>query len=504
VTVAAVPARRRAAVDTLAARLEPLRPSRRFGVRARLIFAFALGSFLSSALLAGVTWALVRDNLIDSRVNAALQQVFDNAKEVLDTLPQLTDDREIPDLLRDLGASPEGSRPILVRDVQPIPAFAEFGIESIPVSLRRVVEAGRPGRMRYTIEGDPNLAVGVPLQSVDAEYYEIVSLAELDDTLNSLSVALIAAGLLTTLTGAAIGWFVSRRVLRPLAEVGHAAEAIAGGNLDTRLEARRDPDLAPLAASFNEMAQALQDRIERDARFASDVSHELRSPLMTLAASIEVLQARRDEMPDRAQRALDLLVADVARFQTLVEDLLEISRIDAGAARLQLDEVLLPELVMQAVAASTDADVPVSVDAGIADLVVEADKRRLVRVIANLVDNAAKYGAGATAVTLRQVPGGVEIAVEDRGPGVPPDERERVFERFARGGEAGRRGSGEGVGLGLALVAEHIRLHGGTVWVEGRRDGQTGARFVVRLPVLAGGGEEPTAQLPVVDVGSMA
>jgi signal transduction histidine kinase len=346
--------------------------------------------------------------------------------------------------------------------------------------------------------------VGVPLQSVDAEYYEIVSLAELDDTLNSLSVALIAAGLLTTLTGAAIGWFVSRRVLRPLAEVGHAAEAIAGGNLDTRLEARRDPDLAPLAASFNEMAQALQDRIERDARFASDVSHELRSPLMTLAASIEVLQARRDEMPDRAQRALDLLVADVARFQTLVEDLLEISRIDAGAARLQLDEVLLPELVMQAVAASTDADVPVSVDAGIADLVVEADKRRLVRVIANLVDNAAKYGAGATAVTLRQVPGGVEIAVEDRGPGVPPDERERVFERFARGGEAGRRGSGEGVGLGLALVAEHIRLHGGTVWVEGRRDGQTGARFVVRLPVLAGGGEEPTAQLPVVDVGSMA
>lgn len=500
----AVRARRRAAVGSVAARLDNLRPSRRFSVRARLILAFGLGSLVSSAVLAGATWALVRDNLIDSRVTAALQQVFRNADEVLDTLPQLTDDREIPDLLRGLGASPEGSRPILVRDVQPIPAFAEFGAEVLPRSLRRLVESGEPARQRYPLNGEPTLAVGIPLPSVDADYYEIVSLAELDDTLNSLSVALVGAGLVTTLSGAALGWFVSRRVLRPLAQVGQAAEAIAGGNLDTRLEVRADPDLAPLAASFNEMAQALQGRIERDARFASDVSHELRSPLMTLAASIEVLQGRRDDLPERAQRALDLLVADVARFQTLVEDLLEISRIDAGAARLQLDEVLLPELVMQAVAASSDTDVPVSVDAGIADLVVEADKRRLVRVIANLVDNARKYGGGACEVSLRRAPGGVEIAVEDAGPGVPSEDRDRVFERFARGGEAGRRGSGEGVGLGLALVAEHVRLHGGTVWVEERPGGEPGARFVVRLPVLAGGREEPTAQMPAIDVGAPA
>ena len=106
------------------------------------------------------------------------------------------------------------------------------------------------------------------------------------------------------------------------------------------------------------MAQALQDRIERDARFASDVSHELRSPLMTLAASIEVLENQRDELPERAQAALDLLVADVDRFQQLVEDLLEISRFDAGVARLELEEVHLAELVMQAVSYATDADVP--------------------------------------------------------------------------------------------------------------------------------------------------
>ena len=133
--------------------------------------------------------------------------------------------------------------------------------------------------------------------------------------------------------------WASRRAVRPLRDAAKAAQAIAAGNLDTRLDVTDDRDLARLTTSFNEMVAALQHRIERDARFASDVSHELRSPLMTLAASTEVLQSRRDEMPDRAQAALDLLVADVARFQGLVEDLLEISRVDGGSAQLNLEEV---------------------------------------------------------------------------------------------------------------------------------------------------------------------
>jgi signal transduction histidine kinase len=233
------------------------------------------------------------------------------------------------------------------------------------------------------------------------------------------------------------------------------------------------------------MAQALQTRIERDARFASDVSHELRSPLMTLSASVEVMDARREEMPERAQAALDLLAVEVGRFSQLVEDLLEISRYDAGAVRLELDEVRLAEFVMQAVAATSEGrTVPVELDSELAGVVAQADKRRLMRVIANLLDNARKYGDGATGVSLRRVDDGVQIAVEDEGPGVPEDERGVIFERFARGGGAGRRGSGEGVGLGLALVAEHVRLHGGQVWVEGRLDGREGARFVIELPVL--------------------
>jgi signal transduction histidine kinase len=231
------------------------------------------------------------------------------------------------------------------------------------------------------------------------------------------------------------------------------------------------------------MAQTLQDRIERDARFASDVSHELRSPLMTLAASIEVMNNQRDDLPIRARSALDLMVGDIDRFQQLVEDLLEISRFDAGVARLELEEVHLAELVMQAVSHSTDADVPVELDAELAGVVVQADKRRIVRVIANLLDNAAKYGGGATSVALRRVEDGVQLAVEDRGTGVPAEDRGVIFERFSRGGLAGHRGSSEGVGLGLALVAEHVNLHGGKVWVEDRTDGEPGARFVVELPV---------------------
>jgi len=337
--------------------------------------------------------------------------------------------------------------------------------------------------MRFSYRDSTQLAVGVPLSSsVDAAYFEIVPLDELEGTLESLGISLVGAALVTTLAGAGLGWWAARRVLRPLAGIGDAARSIAEGELKTRVEASEDPDLAALATSFNEMAGALEERIERDARFASNVSHELRSPLTTLSASITVLENHRADMPKRAQAALDLMVADVNRFRQLIEDLLEISRFDAGVMHLDLDEVRVAELVMQAVSTSTDADIPLDIDAELAGVFVQADKRRLVRVIANLLDNAAKYAGGASRVELRQVDGNVQIAVEDEGPGIPEDDRLRIFDRFSRGLAAGRRSTSDGVGLGLSLVAEHVRLHGGGVWVEDCADGKPGARFVVVLP----------------------
>jgi two-component system sensor histidine kinase MtrB len=453
--------------------------TRRLGLRARITLAFAIGALLLSALLSATTWALTRENLLNQREDAATVIVYQNARIVRARVTPGTDKQALVSSL----STPLGSRPILYADEEFVSLTPEFGQDALPKEVRDAVLAGQPVRMRYELRGEMQLTIGIPIPSVDAAYFEIIALDDLQSTLEALGVSLIGASLLTTLAGAALGSWASRRALRPLSGVSTAAMALAGGHLDTRLEVSEDPDLRPISASFNDMAQTLQDRIERDARFASDVSHELRSPLMTLAASIEVMDNQRDDMPERARAALDLMVGDIDRFQQLVEDLLEISRFDAGVVRLELEEVHLAELVMQAVSHSTDADVPVELDAELAGVVVQADKRRIVRVIANLLDNADKYGGGATSVGLRRVEDGVQIAVEDRGGGVPEEDRSRIFERFSRGAVAGRRGSSEGVGLGLALVAEHVNLHGGQVWVEDRADGDDGARFVVELPV---------------------
>jgi two-component system sensor histidine kinase MtrB len=458
------------------------RPSitRRLGLRARITLAFAIGALLLSALLSATTWALTRENLVNQREDSALVLVYQNARTVQGRVGNPDTDQQ--SLLSSLSTA-RGARPILYSDKKYASLTPEFGQDALPDPLREEVIAGHAAHQRYVLRGQMQLAVGIPLPAAHAAYFEIISLDDIESTLEALGVSLVGASLVTTLAGAALGWWAARRALRPLTSVSKAAEALAAGQLDTRLEQSIDPDLRPITASFNDMAQALEDRIEQDARFASDVSHELRSPLMTLAASIEVLGNQREDLPDRAQAALDLMVADVDRFQTLVEDLLEISRFDAGVARLELEEVHLAELVMQAVSHASDVDVPVELDAALAGVVVHADKRRIVRVIANLLDNARKYGGGATGVGLRRVDDGIQIAVEDRGPGVPEEDRLLVFNRFSRGSSAGQRGTSEGVGLGLALVAEHVRLHGGQVRVEDRADGDEGARFVVELPV---------------------
>ena len=456
------------------------RITRRLGLRARITLAFAVGALLLSALLSATTLALTQENLLNQRENSATLILFQNAGILQRRITAETDTQQVLSNL----TSPLAGRPVLYYNDEFVSLTPQFGEEALPASLRSTVLAGQPARMRYELLGEMQLAVGVPIPSVGGAYFEITPLDSLQETIDALGVSLAGASLLTTLAGASLGWWASRRALRPLTGVSTAALALAAGRLDTRLESSDDPDLRPIAASFNDMAQALQDRIERDARFASDVSHELRSPLMTLAASIEVMSNQRADLPERAQSALDLMVADIDRFQQLVEDLLEISRFDAGVVHLELEEVHLAELVMQAVSHSTDVDVPVQLDAELAGVVVQADKRRIVRVIANLIDNAAKYGGGATSVSLRQVDDGVQIAVEDHGPGVPLEDRGLIFERFSRGGASGRRGSSDGVGLGLALVAEHVNLHGGRVWVDDRADGAPGAQFVVELPVV--------------------
>ncbi|MEI7505613.1 MAG: HAMP domain-containing sensor histidine kinase [Actinomycetes bacterium] len=452
------------------------------GLRSRILLTFGLGSLALSLFLALATFNFTRSNLVDERIGSAIDQTYANASRLAVDLQ--SNPTNIQTVLERLGAD----RPLVYFRGTWTGNDARFSSSAIPPSLLNAVLQNRqPATMRIEVENELVLAVGVPIDSVDAAYFEFPSLNDVRSTLNSVNLALILAAGITTLLGIVLGAIAASRAVRPLTAASQAAQAIAGGRLDTRLAETEDPDLAVLTSSFNDMASALQLRVERDTRFTSDVSHELRSPLMTLAASVEVMQARRDEMPERAQVALDLLVADVARFQGLVEDLLEISRFDAGGIRLNVDELLVGEFVRQAVAISSAPDTRILVAEIAEEMMIKGDRRRLARVVANLIDNGRAYGGGELEVSVfvpddEDPPSQIWITVEDHGPGVPHDERDLIFERFARGSIAGRRSGSEGAGLGLALVDEHIKLHRGRVWVEDRLDGLDGACFIIELP----------------------
>jgi signal transduction histidine kinase len=469
----------------LAQRVAQWQP-RRLPVRARVSGMFTVASFLLAILLAGAAYSFTRSSVVNQRDRAGIEQAYRDAQVAQNELS---------------GNNPSAGAAIDRLQALGVVRFAinyrgtwsasspQYGPDSIPSTLQaRVITDGVASRMITPVNGSPALVIGIPLTVTDATYFEFITLDDASSTLRSVLISLLFAAFITSLAGGLLGVLVASRAVRPLAEAAQAAQAIAGGRLDTRLEPSDDPDLRVLANAFNDMATALQARVERDARFTSDVSHELRSPLMTLAASVGVMQARREELPERSQAALDLLVADVERFQGLVEDLLEISRFDAGAIRLHKEELLVAEFVRQAVSVSSRPTTPVHVAPRAEQVFISGDRRRLARVLANLIDNTRIHGGDEPIVSVTEPEGEGEplghiwIAVEDHGPGVPAEERGRIFERFSRGAAAGRRGTNDGAGLGLALVDEHIRLHGGRVWVEDRLDGDTGARFVIELP----------------------
>jgi len=333
--------------------------------------------------------------------------------------------------------------------------------------------------MRVQVGNELNIVVGHPLPG-NAAYFEFFSLDEVSDTLRSVRLSLVLGAVITTALGVLAGQFAARRAVRPVGVAAQAAKAIAGGRLDTRLEPTEDPDLSVLANSFNDMAAALQTRIERDARFASDVSHELRSPITALSAAVELLDGRREELPERSQQALDVVVAQVRRFDQMVIDLLELSRIDAGTTELHREPVDPYELTSRVAHRYGFGDVSIDVDAKLPSPVL-VDKLRFERILANLLENAREHAGGPTRITAEPYGRkGMLLGVEDAGPGVARSERARIFERFARGSAARHR---IGTGLGLALVAEHATAQGGEAWVEDRHGG--GARFVVRLPTGA-------------------
>ena len=389
--------------------------------------AFAAGAAILSAALSLTTYGLVHHYLLDERESTAVHETYTHARVLKRDLAYAG--ANLGEALASLIDS-QGTVTLAYRQGEWYSASVSLGESSgtskpasLPPSLVSMVSRGMPARQRVIYQDQPAVVVGVPLESVHADYFEIQSLAELDHTLSLLAVVLFGCSVATTAGGLLIGRWASGRLVRPLHGIADVAAAISGGALDQRLPPTDDPDLSVLAASFNEMVAALEERIKRDARFASDVSHELRSPLTTVHASVELLEASRASLPPDSRRALDLLSAEIHRFSDMVQDLLEISRFDAGAANLDLEELAVDDLVVNTVAAYSQDTVPVSVSPAANGTWLLGDRRRLQRVLVNLLDNARAHAGGAVGVVVDRRGDEAEIAVEDVGPGVQPAER---------------------------------------------------------------------------------
>lgn len=443
-------------------------------LRWRVAILLGLGLLLVTSALAATTWNLATDYMLRQREQNATLQAEVNVRLTAEAVR--SDPGELEDLLAGLTTDPD-STILLLRADQVITSGRQVHPEQLPNELLGLAREGLPARQRLSVGGIPVLAVTVPTTVPDTVFVELFPLTQLDRVFRFLSTVLIAGTLASAAIGVAIGVWAARRALHPLTVLTAAASRIAAGDLGARLPAQTDRDLAPLAATFNTTAETLERRVRRDARFAGDVSHELRSPLTTMVNAAEILNRRRADLPATAATALDLLTSEVDRFARMVVDLTEISRADQAVDETALEPVDVAELLTDLPADRLSPGTRLDIESP--PPLVTADRVRLDRVLVNLLENAERHAGGATRLAVRREAGRVRIEVDDEGPGVPPDLRTRVFERFARGARSGSRGDDVGSGLGLALVAEHVRKQAGRVWVEDRPGG--GARFVVEL-----------------------
>jgi len=432
--------------------------------------------FLLSALILALTagsiiYGISRGYLIEVRQQTGIRQAQASAAAVQRLL--VPGNVDLPEQVRQLGGISESG--VLVTRGETVLASAGLSLPEVPPRLRRLVESGTQAHQRVRIDGEVRLLVGIPLTS-RASYYQSLPLNRVESGLRALTVAVVLAGLAGLLLSGLWARAATRRALRPVDELTAAAHAVARGELSTRLP-ETDRDLAAIARLFNATAAALERRVRSDARFASDVSHELRTPLTTMSNAMAVLDRRRAQLPEVAAEAVELLGSQIRRFERLVLDLLEISVHTEGSRSLALEHVHLPTFVRHVADANGWQGVDVDVRDAIAG--VTGDPRRLERIVCNLVANAQGHGSGLVRFGVSRCGDRVRLEVDDAGPGVPLEARERIFERFVHG--PARPGNEDGgAGLGLALVRELTALHQGRVWVEDRPGG--GARFVVELP----------------------
>jgi len=476
----------------------------------RVVVTTLLIGFGTVALLGAYVNSQIRDGLVDTRIDRVLQQSAQDSATAQQDIDASTAENpqdlnqlvvDVVGKLNVLGG--EARATVLVRSPANTSSLPVSGsvpnqqlLDTITPEMREAVASGAPQSWQFVQlpDGTPGVIVGGPLDIRSAgqwELYLVYSLADEQQTLTLIQRILgLGAGMLVALV-VFMTWWVSNQAVRPVRDAARVASRLAEGRLSERMKVRGNDEMATLARTFNEMAESLQRQITRmeelsrlQRRFVSDVSHELRTPLTTVRMASDVLYDAREDFPPEVARSAELLSGQLDRFETLLADLLEISRIDAGAARLEFEDISLTDVVRDEVEAMGHPAAKVGVELRLwvaeGEHVASVDRPRVGRIVRNLLSNAVEHAQDHPVdVGIASNGRAVAIVVRDYGIGLTPQQVERVFDRFWRADAARARTMG-GTGLGLSIAREDARLHGGKLEAWGRPG--KGASFRLLLP----------------------
>ncbi len=487
---------------------------------------------LSAAVIVALGFVLtsqITNRVLDVKVHAATEEL-DRARNTisgtvsgeearsLDSSLQLARNTLISKTGQSSGAALAGTfdAVLMVPGDGPRAATAAGPVDQIPKSLRDFVKAGQVSYQYSTVRTDafsgPALLIGTPAPSrvPNLELYLIFPLNSEENTITLVRGTMATGGLVLLVLLAGIALLVSRQVVLPVRSASRIAERFAEGHLSERMPVRGEDDMARLAVSFNDMAESLQRQITQleefgnlQRRFTSDVSHELRTPLTTVRMAADLIHDHSEELDPALRRSTELMVSELDRFETLLNDLLEISRHDAGVAELSVEAVDLRSTVNSALGSvghlADEAGIELMVNLPDHEVIAEVDARRVERILRNLIANAIDH-AEHKPVRIRMAADEdtVAVTVRDYGVGLRPGEEKLVFSRFWRSDPSRVRRSG-GTGLGLAISIEDARLHQGRLeaWGEPGK----GACFRLTLPLVRGH-KVTTSPLPLKPVAA--